>query len=65
MGKFFPFAEGLGGSRCSRNFWVKLVQECLRRLFLPLQVRGCVGSGVEVGYVLFQVPWSESKKFLI
>ena len=39
------------------------MQECLERQFLPLQVGEFDGSGVGSSCSLFQVPWSELKKF--
>ena len=62
--KFSPRVMGNGWSLCSRVFWAVLVQECLEGRFLPLQAGFLVGVGSKSVCSLFQVPWSELKKFL-
>ena len=54
---------GVGWSLCGRVFWAVLVQECLEGRFLPLQAGCRVVAGSGSSYSLFQVPWSELKKF--
>jgi len=54
---------GVGWSFCGWVFWAVLVQECLEGCFLPLQAGCRVVAGSGSSYSLFQVPWSELKKF--
>jgi hypothetical protein len=62
-GEFSPRVMRVGWSLCGRVFWAMLVQECLERRFLPLQAGCWVDAGSGASYGLFQVPWSELKKF--
>ena len=61
--KNFHPAWGVEWSLCGRVFWAVLVQECLEGRFLPLQAGCRVGGGSGSSCSLFQVPWSELKKF--
>jgi hypothetical protein len=61
--KFFASScRGTGVALRVGFFWTESVLEWLKGLLLPLQAGQYVGSGAKLGYRLFQVPWSESKK---
>ena len=47
---------------CGRVFGDWLVQEGLKRLFLPMRVGLRVAAGAVLGFRLLSVPWSESEE---
>jgi hypothetical protein len=59
---FASSCRGTGVALRVGFFWTESVLEWLKGLLLPLQAGQYVGSGAKLGYRLFQVPWSESKK---
>ena len=63
VGRVFIPRWGLDGRFAVGFFGLCLCRNAWRGRFLPLQAGCRVGAGSGSSYSLFQVPWSELKKF--